>query len=981
MDTRHPLILIDGSSFLYRAYFAAKGGFSTRSGLPTGAVLIITRMLKNLAKEFADSKVLTFFDAPGKTFRNEMYADYKANRPPMPEDLRAQIPYVRRITEALGFTVVSESGVEADDLMGSYALKARELGFSVIICTGDKDLAQLVREGVTLKDTLKGEDTDREGVIKRFGVPPERIVDYLALKGDSADNIPGMPGVGDVTALALINGLGGIYDIKAHADQIASLKFRGCATFARKFEQYFPQVELSYKLATIHTDLPLPVPLEDITVPVKKREILMPLYKELEFNRFYEEEALEMRGGKAEDLDAGRPPYLRGRNVKISSPLPEGCSDPDCAAEESAVAPSPAPSADGSGMGDLFSALDGAAGEKEEPSEAAVKAGDGPFESRVVLTEEALEAAVRDLSSGTRLALSAESTLPHFKNGRLVGIALCGAADRAYYIPLSHDLLGEHEQLPLATVRAALEPLLINPEIEKVSADLKFTYLLLKEAGIALAGKIADTGVLYHLLNSSRSADLSAVVSDCLDLTLLSPDTVLGKGVKRQLISSLRIDDVLSYVCEKAVYTYRVLPVLLQRAKKIPGCTELFYDSEMAFLKALTHMQGNGATVDDTVLKRENAEFHRELADLERRIHAAAGEVFNIQSPRQLGTILFEKLKLPYPKRPKVAADGSITYSTAEEILQELAPSCELASLALRYRLLSKLVSTYTEKLPELVVDGRIYTTFTQTGTNTGRLSSSDPNLQNIPARTAEGKRIRKAFIAPQGYKVLSADYSQIELRLIAHFSGDPELIGAFLNGEDIHRHTAAQVLGKAPEDVTPEERSSAKATNFGIMYGISPHGLSKMTGMSFRAAKQYIQAYFDQYPAVHAYMESVKADALSRGYVTTLYGRRVTFGSPAGGAIARAAVERAAINAPMQGSAADIIKKAMVDIDRWIGSLDAGLVRMTLQVHDELIFEVREDFAEAAAERIRSLMEGAAALKVPLEVGIGIADNWADAH
>ncbi len=928
------LVLVDGSSFLYRAYFASKGDFTTSQGIPTGAVLIIARMLQGLIRDFKDTPIVVIFDAGSKTFRNEMYKEYKSNRPPMPDDLRQQLPYVHELVKALGMPLVIEPGVEADDIMGSYAKAAKDKGINVVLCTGDKDLAQLVQDGISIKDTFKNTELDSARVVAKFGIEPKYMVDFLALKGDKVDNIPGMPGTGDVIACKVINTFGGIYEIKEHLDEVAALGFRGAKVFKQKFLDSFEQIELSYRLATIKTDLDLPIALEDLKAPKKDHQKLLDLYKTLEFQRFYDEEL-----AKGNNLDH-----------HVNLPLESQKQQTDTQHTQQILIT-----------------------ENSSVSRAQ--------NYELVISEEALNKLALKLKNSKFMAMQVQTTSLNFMQGRLVGLAFSVQKDEAFYLPLTHDYLGVLEQLSLDKIKEVLGPILDDPKLLKIGHNIKFALLVLKRMGLKVQGVFADTMVMAHLINSLESLSITDLAKHHLDYQAIAFEDVVGKGAKQISFASVSLPDATSYACENVDLIYRLYEVLLTKLEKIPLGVKILHEVEMPFLQALTHMQNNGATLDVAILKEQNATMHRELKDLENQIYTSADEKFNIQSPKQLSHILFEKLMIPYPRKSKVGADGKPSYSTAEEILQEIAPNFDIANLILRYRLLNKLVTSYTEKLTELVVDGRIYTNFNQTGTTTGRLSSSEPNLQNIPARSPEGKSIRKAFTAPSGFKILSADYSQIELRLIAHFTEDPNLIEAFLKGEDIHRHTAAQVLGKDPKDITADERSGAKATNFGLMYGISPHGLSKMTKMSYKDAKNYIEAYFKQYPAVHNYMEKIKDFVKEHGYIETLAGRRVSFLSLGSSQIQRAAIERQAINAPMQGSAADIIKKAMIDIDNWIATLEEGAIKMTLQVHDELIFEVKDEYVDLAKEKIRSLMVNAWTLKVPLEVGIGVGSNWAEAH
>lgn len=989
-----PLILIDGSSFLYRAYYAAKKGFTTSTGLPTGAVLIMSNMLQSLLERFEDSQFLVVFDAKGRSFRADLYPAYKANRPPMPEDLIIQLDYVRQLVQALGFPMVIEPGVEADDVLGSYAKQAEARGRRVVICTGDKDLAQLVTDNITLYDGMKEQFLDRTAVKEKYGVVPELIIDFLALKGDTSDNIPGMSKVGDKTACELLNNLGGINAIEAHLDEVKNLKFRGSAKFAERFKAELETIRLSYRLATIKTDLQLPIALDDLKRPQPQHERLVELYRLLEFKRLFKEE-LEILGVDRVQgiLRASPSAKLFGANLLMGVvPEVKSGSAGSAAAAETKGAGAGEGSAAGSGASASASASASAAATGAGAGSAGAEAdpdGYQDFDScglQAVLidTEEKLQQAVAEIKKCGICALDTETDSLQAQTCRLVGISLSPRPGLGYYIPVGHNYLTCPPQLPLEIVKKHLGPLLQNAGIRKFGHNLKFDLLVLKfAAGLEVQGIYCDSMLAAHLINSIQRVSLDDLASSYLHYKTITYEEITG-GSRSVAFSQVPVEDACRYSAEDAEVSLRLGQKLLQELQEQgPEMEELFFKHEMPFLQVLFAMECNGAYVSARELNLQNSKLNEELAVCQRDIFTAAGKSFNISSPKQLGQVLFSDLKIPYPRTAKLGKGGVYSYSTAEEVLREIAPAYDIANLVLRYRELSKLISTYTEKLPQLICpNGRIYTSFNQAGTVTGRLSSSDPNLQNIPARTEEGKRVRRAFCAPEDWLILSADYSQIELRLIAHISREPNLIQAFLKGQDIHRATAAEVMGKAIEDVTPAERSHAKATNFGLMYGMSAHGLAKQTGMGYRAAQDYINRYFERYPQVRAYMQQVKEEAHRQGYVTTISGRRINFAAiNAPDKRQQASAERAAINAPMQGSAADIIKEAMLRVHAWIASLPPEQIRLTLQVHDELVFEVREDFAEGAAAKIKEMMESAAVLAVPLEVGIGIGRNWADAH
>ena len=955
------LVLVDGSSFLYRAYYAAKTGFTTKSGIPTGATLIITNMLRKLQQKYAGQAMAVVFDARGKSFRHELYAAYKANRPHMPEDLVPQVENVQAIVKAMGCALIVVPGVEADDVLGSYAKAAENRGQQVVICTGDKDLAQLVTDKITLYDSMNEKIYDRQGVIVKYGVPPELIIDLLALKGDSSDNIPGMSKVGDVTAISLLTGVGGIAAIEAHSEMVASLNFRGAKTFAKRFFAELETIKLSYDLATIRTNLPLPIPLEDIKPPLPDHQKLLEIYTKLEFKRLCAEEsqALAAAAAKAE-TSANQP-----ENIATTKATTATEAMPDFALSSPGSKDEPQVERKLSAAGEILQRIS-----------------DIGLTCQVVTTQDELQALCTKLKAAPAFAFDTETDSLQAQTCRLVGLSVALSGTEAYYIPLCHEYLGCPAQLPLAVVKEALAPIFADATIKKYGHNVKFDLLVLHfAAGMEVGGVYADSMVAAHLLDSVQRVSLDEVAAHYLNYQTITYTEVTG-GKKNLPFSAVELPQAGNYSGEDAAVSFSLCELLLHKLHAIPALEELFFAQEMPFVQVLYHMECTGAYVSADVLAKQNRQLREELAQVQTDIFVAAGQRFNIASPKQLGQVLFVSLGIPYPKKAK-SKGGTFTFSTNEEVLQAIAPQYDIANLVLRYRALSKLITTYTEKLPTLIqANGRIYTSFNQTGTVTFRLSSSDPNLQNIPARTPEGHLVRTAFCAPQGYKILSADYSQIELRLIAHIAKVPHLINAFLKHQDIHKSTAAEVLGKSIEEVTPAERAHAKATNFGLMYGMSAHGLARQTGMNHRQADSYVKRYFERYPQVLQYMDEIKAKAHAQGYVTTLMGHRISFATINSADMRQqASAERAAINAPMQGSAAEIIKAAMLQIDAWIATLPPDTVRMTLQVHDELVFEVKEDFVLKAQSKIKELMEQAAHLAVPLEVGIGVADNWADAH
>lgn len=941
------LVLVDGSSFLYRAFFAARNGFTTSNGIPTGASLIIARMFANLIKDFKNAKIAVIFDARGKSFRNEIYPEYKANRPSMPDDLRVQIEYVHAIVKAMGLPLISISGVEADDVIGTYVTKARDYDLDVIIATGDKDLAQFVSERVKIYDSMNNEIIDSDSVFDKFGVPPHLIVDYLAIKGDKVDNIPGMPGAGDVTTSALLNNLGGIYDIYAKRDQIATLSFRGAKTFAKKYEEHFAQVELSYKLASIKTDVELTLDIDDIKPPVMHKEELLAIYKELEFKRLYD--ALLKEGDESTDtadttsqdkraLETGFVTFDESRPTLV-------------------------------------------------PKQKLQDKKENGLMLELVQSDEQLELIAAAIKDAGFMVVDTETTSLNAMEADLVGISLCTDDKKAFYIPIKHNeqSLGLYHNMALESVRQILGPVFADSSIKKIGHNIKYDMIILKNADLELHNIYFDTLLAFHAIRSSLRLSMDALAESFLNYITISYEDVCGKGAKAIGFDSVIIEKAVDYAAEDAYVTYELYKKAAELLDKCQSVKDYFFAEQMPLIPVLFNMEYKGTLVSGGELYTQTLELNDIMIDCQKQIYASAGCEFNISSPKQLSEVLFVKMGIPYPKKPKKGKDGSLSYSTSEDILSAIAPDYDIANLILRYRAVSKLISTYTEKLPQLISakTGRIHTSFNPAGTVTGRLSSSDPNLQNIPARTHEGRLIRTAFCAPVGYKIVSADYSQIELRLIAHLSGDDGLINAFLKHADIHRATAAEVLGISADEVSDAQRAEAKATNFGLMYGMQAHGLAAQTGMDFKEAKLYIERYFARYPKVKAYMADIVSNASKDGYVSTISGSRIYYDAlNSDNAIARKAAERAAINAPMQGSAADIIKLAMIKINAWIESLtDKSLIVMTMQVHDELVFEIKESFVDEALAKIREIMESAVSLKVPLEVGIGVADNWGDAH
>lgn len=960
MSKSNQLILIDGSSFLYRAYFAVRQNFSTKDGVPTGATYVLTRMFRSLLDLYKGNKFIAVFDAKGPSFRNEMYDQYKATRPPMPDDLRPQIEFAHSMVRALGIPLVSVSGVEADDVLGSYAKDAEKKGIDTVICTGDKDLAQLVNEHITLLDTMKNVHYDVDTVKEKFGVPPEYIIDFLALKGDSSDNIPGMKGVGDKTAISIINSLGGILSIKEHLDEVANLSFRGAGTFKDKFLEQWPTIELSYRLATIKCDVELPLDINEITPPQEDHDSLIALFERLEFHKFAAEQRAKKSNSQSPEVE---PVAKNGQQDLFNNAATQDTSNNSSNQEQEVATPI---------QGSLFGTSDYEAHQQVDNYRQYFK---------TVLNSQDLNELINDINQTKLFSFHIAASEGHPTDATIIGISICTSDKSAYYIPFNHNYIIAPEQLSYEDTVALLKPIFADESIKKIAYDLKLMRLYLHFANLPINGYLADPMIVAHILDSSRKVDLAFLSESFTKYTPMSLDSI--KENKKDPICTIAVEKYSDYECEQALMAYRVYHACMKDLSAMEHGEELVA-FDMKVLDVLFNMEKTGTYIDGDELNEQARTLKSSLNLIEQDIYDLANTQFNINSPRQLGKVLFDDLNIPYPRKSnKKDQNGNKKYSTADDILSDIGDDFDIVRKVQRYRMLSKLVSTYTDKLPLLISPktGRIHTCFNLAGTVTGRLSSSDPNLQNIPSRTKEGRQIRSAFVAPKGYKIVSADYSQIELRLIAHFAQDPNLIAAFNNHQDIHRVTAAEVLDKSINDVTDEERSHAKATNFGLMYGMSAHGLAKQTGMSNADAKAYIEKYFSKYPTIKTLMDNIIKDTKAHGYTTTIKGFHIVInGITSTGAIMRGA-DRAAINAPMQGSAADIIKMAMIEVDEYIKTLPQDAVHMTMQVHDELVFEVREDIVDTFCSKIQQIMENVTHLLVPLEVGIGVGSSWADAH
>ena len=923
MTEKTPLILVDGSSYLYRAFHALPP-LTNSKGLPTGAVKGVINMMRRLQKDYPESTLVVVFDAKGKTFRDDMYSEYKANRPPMPDDLRLQIEPIHNIIEAMGLPMLVIDGVEADDVIGTLAIQATAISQPVVVSTGDKDIAQLVNEYITLVNTMTNTVLDHDGVVEKFGVPPELIIDFLALLGDKSDNIPGVPGVGEKTALGLLQGIGGLDEIYQRLDEVAGLDFRGAKNMAPKLEEHKELAYLSYLLATIKTDVEMPLNISQLHNQAPNQERLAELFDQLEFKSWVKELS-------AED-SAARPSSAVGQ---IDTP-----------AVEIVV----------------------------QPVQANIVK-----DYQIVLTEAHLEDWIKKIKAAELIAVDTETTSLDYMIADLVGISVAVEPGEAAYIPFGHDYLGVPEQLSRELVLAAVKPLLEDPGIKKVGQNLKYDMSIFAQHGIALQGIEFDTMLESYVLDSVATRhDMDSLAEKYLGEQTIKFADVAGKGAGQLTFNQIALEIAGPYAAEDADITLRLHQVLWPQVSAHTSLGKVFTDIELPLVPVLSRIERTGALVDDTLLFQQSQELALRLAELEREAWDLAGQEFNLASPKQLGDILFTKLEIPILKKTAKGAP-----STKEEVLQELALDYPLPKVLIEHRGLAKLKSTYTDKLPVMInrTTKRIHTSYNQSGTATGRLSSSDPNLQNIPVRNAEGRRVRQAFIPAEGSKMVAADYSQIELRIMAHLSEDPSLLAAFAAGQDIHRATAAEVFSTHPEQVTIDQRRSAKAINFGLIYGMSAFGLAKQLNIGRKQAAEYIDTYFDRYPGVLNYMNSVRSSAAEAGYVETYFGRRLYLPEiNSRNGMRRQAAERTAINAPMQGTAADIIKLAMISVDDWLQNSDLRSV-MIMQVHDELVLEVPEDELQVVSEGLMQRMESAATLKVPLLVDVGVGNNWDEAH
>ena len=904
-----PVVLVDGSSYLFRAFYALPDLRST-TGHPTGAIRGVISMLRRLAKDYPNSPLAVVFDAPGKTFRDEMYSEYKANRSAMPDDLREQIAPIHEMIKAMGLPLISVEGVEADDVIGTYAAQATVLQRETVISTGDKDMAQLVTPVVTLVNTMTETTMDAEGVKEKFGVGPELIVDYLALMGDTVDNIPGVPKVGPKTAAKWLNEFGSLDALMASADEVKG-------KVGENLRDSLEQLPLSRALTQIKCDLELPQTFADLIPTTPNNESLAEFYRLYEFKSWLQE------------LDTPQTP------AAVSSDHMSNTVE--------AVKPTP------------------------------------PTNYELILDIEHLQQWVQRLEAAELIAIDTETTSIDYMKAELVGFSFAVTSGEAAYLPVAHDYPGAPEQVSLEEALAALKPVLANSAIAKVGQNLKYDMSVLARYGVIINGPLHDTMLQSYVLNSVASRhNMDALAGFYLDRKTIHFEDVAGKGAKQLTFNQVPLETAGDYAAEDADVTLALHHCLYPQLQAQPSLLQVYNDIDMPLVRILSLVERQGTLVDGRMLKQHSAELTDRLNELTQQVWQLAGENFNLDSPKQLQTILYDKMALPVLKKTPGGQP-----STAEAVLVDLARDYELPQMILTYRSLAKLKSTYADKLPLDIqpATGRIHTSYHQAVAATGRLSSSDPNLQNIPIRNAEGRRIRQAFVAPPGRVILAADYSQIELRIMAHLSGDEGLTQAFAENQDIHRATAAEVFGIAPDDVADEQRRSAKAINFGLIYGMSAFGLAKQLNISRGLAADYIDRYFDRYPGVLRYMNETKALAADQGYVETVFGRRLYLPEINAKAVPRRqAAERTAINAPMQGTAADIIKLAMIGVQDWlpVSGLEA---QMIMQVHDELVFEVAQTDVEALNAGVVERMAGAASLSVPLVVDTGVGDNWDQAH
>ena len=930
MSNKPTLLLVDGSSYLYRAYHAM-AQLSAPDGAPTGALYGVLNMLRRLRADYVHDYCAVVFDAKGKNFRHEMFPDYKATRPPMPDDLRPQAEALPDLVRLMGWPVLVIPQVEADDVIGTLAAMAGEAGWNVVVSTGDKDMAQLVNERVTLVNTMSGEMLDINGVKEKFGVRPDQIRDYLALMGDKVDNVPGVEKCGPKTAVKWLEAYGSLAGVMEHAAEIKG-------KVGENLQAALPQLPLSYDLVTIKTDVDLHSELSDGLESLRRT---LPKWSQLavDFKRW------------------GFRTWLKEAESRMHEAADGDLFGSDTIGEQAAL-------------------------DMETSSERLPEKAVAPekLDYQAVTTEAQFAALLDKLSQADKIGIDTETTSLDAMNASLVGISIAFQAGEAVYIPVGHSLTAAPEQLDFQDVLGRLKPHLENPALKKIGQNLKYDQHVFANYGIALNGIVGDAMLASYIIESHLGHGLDELSERWLGLETITYESLCGKGAKQIGFADVAIEQATEYAAQDADFALRLEAHL--RAQMDAKQLEMYEKMELPVAQVLFEMERNGVQIDRAELARQSAELGAELMKLEQEAYAAAGQPFNLNSPKQLQEILFDKMGIP-TKGLKKTAKGGI--STNEAVLEQLAPDYPLPKIILQNRSLAKLKSTYTDKLPEMISpkDGRVHTTYAQAVAITGRLASNNPNLQNIPIRTAEGRRVRRAFTAPQGSVIVSADYSQIELRIMAHLSGDKTLIAAFQNGEDVHRRTAAEVFGIAPENVSSEQRRYAKTINFGLIYGMGQYGLAKSLGIDNLSAKTFIDRYFARYPGVAEYMQRTKEQAAAQGFVETLFGRRLYLPDIRNkNANARAGAERAAINAPMQGTASDLIKRAMIDVSRWLSD-DLLQSKLIMQVHDELVLEVPEAELDLVKEKLPQIMakvdEGM--LKVPLVAEVGVGMNWEEAH
>ncbi|OEF29422.1 DNA polymerase I [Vibrio rumoiensis] len=931
------LILIDGSSYLYRAFHAYPESMNN-GNIQTNAVYGVVNMLRSMMKQFSSERIAVIFDAKGKTFRDDMYSEYKANRPSMPQELRDQIEPLHNIIRAMGLPLICVSGVEADDVIGTLSSQASKQGMPVLISTGDKDMAQLVDDNVTLINTMTNVVMDRDGVIEKFGLPPELIIDYLALMGDKVDNIPGVPGVGDKTAVALLQGLGSLDTIYQNLDKIAELSFRGSKTMAKKLLENKDNADMSYQLATIKLDVELDYQPTDLCKAEPNKDELIKLFGELTFKSWLNE-LLDGGDGKIEASESAARSSVTGSPSTVKSATTADALEVDMSS-----------------------------------------ANIDRSQYETIFDKEVFLAWLDKLKATEVFAFDTETDSLDYMVANLVGLSFATEEGVAAYVPVAHDYLDAPQQLDRDWVLEQLKPILEDPKQAKVGQNLKYDASVLARYDIDMQGIEFDTMLASYVFNSvGGKHDMDSLAFRFLQHNCISFESLAGKGKKQLTFNQLDINDAAPYAAEDADVTLRLHHRLQAALEQDPGLLSIYKEIEVPLVPVISRIERTGVMIDDMLLNTQSHEIAARLEELQIKAFEVAEQEFNLSSPKQLQAILFEKMGLPVVKKTPSGAP-----STNEEVLQELALDYPLPKLILEHRGLAKLKTTYTDKLPKMInpQTGRVHTSYHQAVTATGRLSSTDPNLQNIPIRNEEGRRIRQAFIAPHGWKILAVDYSQIELRIMAHLSGDKALLDAFAQGKDIHSATAAEVMGCSIEEVTTEQRRRAKAINFGLIYGMSAFGLAKQLGIPRGEAQQYMDVYFERYPGVMQYMEDTRSQATEQGYVETLFGRRLHLPEiKSSNGMRRKGAERAAINAPMQGTAADIIKKAMLIVEQWIQAEGNGDVKLLMQVHDELVFEVKESELARIEIKIQKLMESAAQLNVPLVAEFGHGDNWDQAH